>query len=109
MTHLVSEIIEQIKDREYFGKKARKTNSQDDWRIYKDWFGLVYWGLTPQQQPGSYQGGEMIKLRNLTNSVARLAVRYGTILFRRNSNREKISKLNSVPYLKNCFEPYQYD
>ena len=29
-----------------------------------DWgwgFGvLVYWGLTPQQQPGSYQGGEMM-------------------------------------------------
>ena len=25
------------------------------------WFGLVYWGLTPQQQPGSYQGGEMMK------------------------------------------------
>ena len=24
------------------------------------WFGLVYWGLTPQQQPGSYQGGEMM-------------------------------------------------
>ena len=24
-------------------------------------FGLVYWGLTPQQQPGSYQGGEMMK------------------------------------------------
>ena len=23
------------------------------------WF-LVYWGLTPQQQPGSYQGGEMM-------------------------------------------------
>ena len=22
------------------------------------WFGLVYWGLTPQQQPGSYQGDE---------------------------------------------------
>ena len=22
--------------------------------------GLVYWGLTPQQQPGSYQGGEMM-------------------------------------------------
>ena len=21
-------------------------------------FGLVYWGLTPPQQPGSYQGGE---------------------------------------------------
>ena len=25
-----------------------------------NWFGLVYWGLTPQQQPGSYQGGEMM-------------------------------------------------
>ena len=23
-------------------------------------FGLVYWGVTPQQQPGSYQGGEMM-------------------------------------------------
>ena len=23
-------------------------------------FGLVYWGLTPQQQPGSYQGSEMM-------------------------------------------------
>ena len=23
------------------------------------WF-WVYWGLTPQQQPGSYQGGEMM-------------------------------------------------
>ena len=23
-------------------------------------FDLVYWGLTPQQQPGSYQGGEMM-------------------------------------------------
>ena len=22
-------------------------------------FGLVHWGVTPQQQPGSYQGGEM--------------------------------------------------
>ena len=22
-------------------------------------FGLVYWGLTPQQRPGSYQGGEI--------------------------------------------------
>ena len=21
---------------------------------------LVYWGLTPQEQPGSYQGGEMM-------------------------------------------------
>ena len=24
-------------------------------------YSLVYWGLTPQQQPGSYQGGEMMK------------------------------------------------
>ena len=23
-------------------------------------FGSVHWGLTPQQQPGSYQGGEMM-------------------------------------------------
>ena len=23
---------------------------------------LVYWGLTPQQQPGSYQGGEMMMM-----------------------------------------------
>ena len=27
-------------------------------QAYQD--GLVYWGLTPQQQPGSYQGGEMM-------------------------------------------------
>ena len=29
---------------------------------YNDYHGLVwfYWGLTPQQQPGSYQGGEMM-------------------------------------------------
>ena len=26
------------------------------------WFSLVYWGLTPQQQPGSYQGGEMMMM-----------------------------------------------
>ena len=26
------------------------------------WFGLVYWCLTPQQQPGSYQGGEMMMM-----------------------------------------------
>ena len=26
------------------------------------WFGLVYWGLTPQQQPGSYGGGEMMMI-----------------------------------------------
>ena len=35
------------------------------WRLgvhisYGVWFGLVYGGLTPQQQPGSYQGGEMM-------------------------------------------------
>ena len=24
-------------------------------------FSLVYWGLPPQQQPGPYQGGEMMK------------------------------------------------
>ena len=28
--------------------------------MYADRDGLVHWGLTPQQQPGSYQGGEMM-------------------------------------------------
>ena len=27
--------------------------------------GLVYWGLTPQQQPGSYQGGEMMMMKSV--------------------------------------------
>ena len=31
--------------------------------MWGEWFGLlVYWGLTPQQQPGSYQGGEMMMM-----------------------------------------------
>ena len=29
------------------------------------WFGLVYWGLTPQKQPGSYQGGEMMMMKSV--------------------------------------------
>ena len=29
-------------------------------KVQKRLIGLVYWGLTPQQQPGSYQGGEMM-------------------------------------------------
>ena len=28
-------------------------------------FSLVYWGLTPQQQPGSYQGGEMMMMKSV--------------------------------------------
>ena len=28
-------------------------------------FGLVHWGLTPQQQPGSYQGGEMMMMKSV--------------------------------------------
>ena len=27
--------------------------------------GLVSWGLTPQQQPGSYQGGEMMMMKSV--------------------------------------------
>ena len=27
--------------------------------------GLVYWGLMPQQQPGSYQGGEMMMMKSV--------------------------------------------
>ena len=26
---------------------------------------LVYWALTPQQQPGSYQGGEMMMMKSV--------------------------------------------
>ena len=26
---------------------------------------LVYWGLTPPQQPGSYQGGEMMMMKSV--------------------------------------------
>ena len=33
--------------------------------IYIRGFGLVYWGLTPQQQPGSYQGGEMMMMKSV--------------------------------------------
>ena len=33
--------------------------------IFSVWFGLVYWGLTPQQQPGSYQGGEMMMMKSV--------------------------------------------
>ena len=29
------------------------------------WLGLVYWGLTPPQQPGSYQGGEMMMMKSV--------------------------------------------
>ena len=39
----------------------RKAVAGDGWgysHISMVWFGLVYWGLTPQQQPGSYQGGD---------------------------------------------------
>ena len=25
----------------------------------------MYWGLTPQQQPGSYQGGEMMMIKSV--------------------------------------------
>ena len=32
-----------------------------DFPVAEHWVGLVYWGLTPQQQPGSYQGSEMMK------------------------------------------------
>ena len=27
--------------------------------------GLVYWGLTPPQQPGSYQGGEIMMMKSV--------------------------------------------
>ena len=33
--------------------------------IFTVWFGLVYWDLTPQQQPGSYQGGEIMMMKSV--------------------------------------------
>ena len=34
--------------------------------VLRSWgFGLVYWGVTPQQQPGSYQGGEMMMMKSV--------------------------------------------
>ena len=27
--------------------------------------GLVYWGLTPHKQPGSYQGGDMMMMKSV--------------------------------------------
>ena len=39
----------------------REENPRAIFAIFvKVWLGLVYWSLTPQQQPGSYQGGEMM-------------------------------------------------
>ena len=29
------------------------------------WFDFAYWGFTPQQQPGSYQGGEMMMMKSV--------------------------------------------
>ena len=36
-----------------------KTSAWNAWRL------LVYWGLTLQQQPGSYEGGEMIMMKSV--------------------------------------------
>ena len=34
-------------------------------RIDLSGYGMGYWGLTPQQQPGSYQGGEMMTMNSV--------------------------------------------
>ena len=39
---------------------CRTLHGHFDSRLQMDGLVLVYWGLTPQQQPGSYQGGEMM-------------------------------------------------
>ena len=46
----------------WFGGSPRRSalSAEENGEEKRVWFGLVYWGLTPQQQPGSYQGGEMI-------------------------------------------------
>ena len=35
------------------------------WYVNAAWFRLVYWALTPQQQPASYQGGEMMMMKSV--------------------------------------------
>ena len=40
-----------------------KMSQTTNYKIYG--LGLVYWGLTPQQQPGSYQGGEMMMMKSV--------------------------------------------
>ena len=35
------------------------------WFKVKGLVGLVYWGLTPQQQPGPYQGGELMMMKSV--------------------------------------------
>ena len=45
------------------------TQRERDFNVYHilatQEFGLVYWGLAPQQQPGSYQGGEMMMMKSV--------------------------------------------
>ena len=43
-------------------QKVEETHTIDPSVRYLD-DTLVYWGLTPRQQPGSYQGGEMMVMK----------------------------------------------
>ena len=56
MTKLVKRIVDRGQHAGPAGRLARPENCP----VLYIPDGLVYWGLTPQQQPGSYQGGEMI-------------------------------------------------
>ena len=46
--------------------KSKPGNNRPLYTVYLG-FGFigVYWGLTPQQQPGSYQGGEMMMMKSV--------------------------------------------
>ena len=57
------------------------------------WFGLVYWGVTPQQQPGSYQGGEMMMMKSVAMSQCRNDV---TIERFRSHSRERPAYAGAV-------------
>ena len=41
------------------------TVRDDGKHLFLVWFSLVYWGLTPQQQPGSYQVSEMTMMKSV--------------------------------------------
>ena len=52
-----------IDTEKYVCLMCTNTSSQRHW--VNSEIGLAYWGLTPRQQPGSYQGGEMMMMKSV--------------------------------------------